>query len=98
MSGFRFPAVKEVRMLSLLRRLALRQDGNGGYAALGRIDEMRLRSLARQLTFPPGRSRQKPGSGLISENGEPAWEDPSREPGHEFREFVYEMLRYPKRA
>lgn len=89
------PAVKEVRMLSLLRRLALRQDRSGRYAGLGLIDEMRFRSLARQLRFPPGGSRQQPGSGLINENGEPAWEDPSREPGHEFRKFLYEMLRYP---
>lgn len=85
-------------MLSLLRRLALRQDGNGRYAGLGLIDEMRMRYLARRLTFPSGGSRKQPGSGLINENGEPAWEDPSREPGHEFRKFVYEMLRYPEQA
>lgn len=85
-------------MLSLLRRLALRQDGNRRCAGLGLIDEMRLRSLARRLTFPRGGSGQLPGAGLINENGEPAWEDPSGEPGHEFRNFVYEMLRCPKQA
>ncbi|MDH3384266.1 MAG: hypothetical protein OEM42_09425 [Deltaproteobacteria bacterium] len=85
-------------MLSLLRRLALRQDGNGRYAGLGLCDEMRLRFLARRLTFPRGGSRQQPGSGLINENGEPAWEDPSREPGHEFRNYVYEMLRCQEQA
>ncbi|MGB3398941.1 MAG: hypothetical protein WBA34_02075 [Candidatus Deferrimicrobiaceae bacterium] len=85
-------------MLSLLRRLALRQDRSRRSAGLGLIDEMRLRSLVKQLRFPPGGSRQQPGSGLINENGKPVWEDPSREPGHEFRKFVYEMLRYPKQA
>jgi len=85
-------------MLSLLRRLALRQGGSGRYAGFGLIDEMRFRSLARRLTIPRGGSRQQPGSGLIKENGEPAWEDPSREQGHEFRKFVYEMLRYPEQA
>lgn len=85
-------------MLSLLRRLALRQDGNGRYAGLGLIDEMRLRSLERRLTFPRGGSWQQPGPGLISENGLPAWEEVSREPGHEFRRFVYEMLRSREQA
>ncbi len=85
-------------MLSLLRRLALRQDGNGRYAGLGRIDEMRLRFLARRLRLPQGGSRQQPGLGLINENGKFAWEEPSQEPGHEFRKFVYQMLRYQEQA
>lgn len=85
-------------MFSLLRRLAMRLDGSGMYAGLGLFDEMRLRSLARRLTFPRGVSGQHPGSGLINENGEPAWEDPAREPGHDFRNFVYEMLRCQTQA
>ena len=85
-------------MLSLLRRLALRQDGNGRYAGLGLCDEMRLRFLARRLRLPRGGSRPQPGLGLINENGTFAWEDPSQEPGHEFRNYVYEMLRCQEQA
>jgi hypothetical protein len=85
-------------MLSLLRRLALGQDKNGRYAGFGLIEEMRLRSLARRLTFPGGGSRQQHGLGLINENGKFAWEDLSQEPGHEFRKFVYKMLRCPEQA
>lgn len=85
-------------MLSLLRRLALRQGGNGRYAGLGLTDEMRLLFLARRLRLPRGGSRPQPGLGLINENGKFAWEDPSQEPGHEFRKFVYQMLRCQEQA
>jgi len=81
-------------MKSLGSRLAARQEEKGKRLVLGLINEMRIRSLAKRFTVLQEGTRKHFGHGLINDNGKPAWEDSSQEEGHEFRRYVYEVLRY----
>ena len=81
-------------MRSLGSMLAARQEENGRRPVLGLINEMRIRQLAKRLTVLQEGTRRHSGNGLVNDNGEPAWEDFSQEEGHEFRRYVYEVLRY----
>ena len=81
-------------MRSLGSRLAARQEEKGRRPVFGRIDEMRIRRLAKRLTVRKEGTRKHIGHGLVNENGTPAWEDSSLEEGHAFRRYVYDVLRY----
>ena len=81
-------------MRSFGSRLAPRQKENWRRPVLELINEMRIRHLAKRLTVLKEGTRKHSGHGLVNDNGEPAWEDSSREEGHEFRRHVYEVLRY----
>lgn len=64
----------------------MRSSGN-------RLEARQVRSLVnrfKELQAAPGNHF---GSGFINENGKPSWEDSSPEEGHEFRKYVYEVLR-----
>ena len=81
-------------MRSLGSRLAARQEEKRRRLVLELINEMRIRHLAKRFTVRQEGTRKHFGHGLINDNGEPAWEDPSQEEVHEFRRYVYEVLRY----
>jgi hypothetical protein len=81
-------------MRSLGSRLAARQEENGRRLVLGLFNEMRIRHLAKRFTVRDEGTRKHFGHGLVNDNGKPAWEDFSQEEGHEFRRYVYEVLRY----
>jgi hypothetical protein len=81
-------------MRSLGSMLAARQEKNGRRPVLGLIYEMRIRQLVKRFTVLQEGTRKHSGNGLVNDNGKPAWEDSPREGGHEFRRYVYEVLRY----
>ena len=85
-------------MRSLGIRLDARHGGNGRRSVLERISTLRLRSLAIRIAERQRGPGNHVGYGLINENGKPAWEEPPQEEGHEFRRYVYEILRYPKQS
>lgn len=71
-----------------------RHGENGRRPVLERISIFRLRSLAIRIAELQRGPGNHVGHGLINENGKPAWEEPPHEEGHEFRRYVYEILRY----
>jgi hypothetical protein len=81
-------------MKSLGNRLVARQREYRKRPFLELIKEMRIRRLAKRFTVPQEGTRKHPGHGLVNDNGEPVWEDSSQEEGHQFRRYVYEVLRY----
>lgn len=85
-----------------MRALGIRLDARQGEYArrtlLARISDHRLRSLAILVAeLQKGRGIHC-GHGLINENGRPAWEESHQEECHEFRRYVYEILRYRKQS
>jgi len=80
-------------MRSLGSRLAARQEEKGGRPVFGRIHEMRIRRLAKQLAVCTEGARKHFGHGLVNEKGTPAWEDSPLEEGHAFRRYVFDILR-----
>lgn len=82
--------------------LGIRLDARQGEIARRpireRISNHRLRLLAILVAeLQKGRGNHC-DHGLINENGRPAWEEPPQEEGHEFRRYVYEILRYRKQS
>lgn len=85
-------------MKSLGNRLEARQGENGRSLVLGLIHEMRMRSLAKRFAALQAGSGNRTGHGLVNENGRPDWVDSSPEEGHEFRNHVYDVLRYREQS
>lgn len=81
-------------MVSLGNRLGDRQKENRRRLVHDLINEMRIRNLAKRFTVPQEDTRKHSCHGLVNDRGEPAWEDSSQEEGHEFRRYVYDVLRY----
>ncbi len=85
-------------MRSLGNWLDARQGEHGKRPVIERVSELRLRSLAIRFAEQQNGPGRQIGSGLINENGKPAWEEPPQEEGHEFRRYVYEVLRYREQS
>lgn len=80
-------------MRSLGNRWEVRQEEYGKWLFLRLINEMRMRSLVNRFAELQAGTGENFGHGLINEKGKPAWEDSSQEEGHEFRRYVYDVLR-----
>ena len=80
-----------------MRALGIRLDARLGENARQTNHEQISDHMLRSLAILVAQLQKGRGShcshGLINEHGKPAWEEPPEEEDHEFRRYVYEILR-----